>query len=79
MEHWHCQAQHCRRGRGFHYSDTAIETALMLRRLFKLPLQAWEGSTNSLFQVMALPLKSPDYGCISKRVKTVDIKYRLPS
>nr|VXZ93175.1 Transposase DDE domain [Klebsiella pneumoniae] len=65
--------------RGFHYSDTAIETALMLKGLFKLPLRALEGFINSLFQLMAVPLQSPDYSCISKRAKTVDIKYRLPS
>lgn len=28
---------------------------------------------------MNVPLQSPDYSCISKRAKTVEIKYRLPS
>ena len=28
---------------------------------------------------MAVPLKSPDYSCISKRAKTVEINYRAPS
>lgn len=28
---------------------------------------------------MAVPLQSPDYSCISKRAKNVDIKYPLPS
>ncbi|WP_421204104.1 IS5 family transposase [Aeromonas enteropelogenes] len=79
IQQWHCQSHHGRRGRGFHYSDTAIETALMLKGLFKLPLRALEGFINSLFQLMAVPLQSPDYSCISKRAKTVDIKYRLPS
>ena len=36
IERWHCQIHHGRRGRGFHYSATAIETALMFKRLFKL-------------------------------------------
>ena len=79
IKQWHCLVHHGRRGRGFHYSDTAIETALMLKGLFKLPLRALEGFINSLFQLMAVPLQSPDYSCISKRAKTVDIKYRLPS
>ncbi|HDZ9028741.1 TPA: IS5-like element ISEc35 family transposase, partial [Escherichia coli] len=70
---------HGRRGRGFHYSDSAIETALMLKAVFKLPLRALEGFINSLFQLMNVPLQSPDYSCISKRAKTVEIKYRLPS
>lgn len=51
----------------------------MLKGLFKLPLRALEGFINSLFQLMAVPLQSPDYSCISKRAKTVNIKYRLPS
>uniref|UniRef100_UPI003D1CC5F8 IS5 family transposase n=1 Tax=Aeromonas rivipollensis TaxID=948519 RepID=UPI003D1CC5F8 len=79
IKQWHCQSHHGRRGRGFHYSNTAIETALMLKGLFKLPQRALEGFINSLFQLMAVPLQSPDYSCISKRAKTVDIKYRVPS
>nr|WOF71999.1 Transposase [Klebsiella pneumoniae] len=43
IKQWHCLVHHGRRGRGFHYSDTAIETALMLKGLFKLPLRALEG------------------------------------
>ena len=31
IQQWHCQTHHGRRGRGFHYSDSAIETALMLK------------------------------------------------
>ncbi|GAB5994675.1 hypothetical protein AE1304_41340 [Aeromonas enteropelogenes] len=61
IQQWHCQVHHGRRGRSFHYSDTAIETALMLKGLFKLPLRALEGFINSLFQLMAVPLQAPDY------------------
>ncbi|WP_423190692.1 hypothetical protein [Aeromonas salmonicida] len=28
---------------------------------------------------MDVPLQSPDYSCISKRAKQVNIQYRLPS
>ncbi|MFM5799422.1 IS5 family transposase [Aeromonas caviae] len=76
---WHCQQHHGGRGRGFEYSDTTIETALMLKGLFGLPLWALEGFINSLFQLMALPLTSPIYSCIRKRAKMVNIHYRLPS
>ncbi|WP_242397324.1 IS256 family transposase [Aeromonas salmonicida] len=31
IKHWHCQTHHGRRGRGFHYSDRAIDTALVLK------------------------------------------------
>jgi len=51
----------------------------MLKGVFKLPLRALEGFINSLFKLMKVPLQSPDYSCISKRAKTVEIKYRLPS
>jgi len=79
IKQWHCQTHHGRRGRGFHYSNSAIETALMLKGLFNLPLRALEGFINSLFTLMAVPLQSPDYSCISKRAKQVNIQYRLPS
>ena len=44
---------HGRRGRGFHYSDSAIETALMLKAVFKLPLRALEGFIYTLFKLMS--------------------------
>ncbi len=79
IKHWHCQTHHGRRGRGFHYSDRAIDTALMLKSVSKLPLRALEGFINTLFQLMDVPWQSPDYSCISKRPKQVNIQYRLPS
>jgi len=53
--------------------DIAIETARMLKSVFKLPLRALEGFINSLFQLIDVPLQSPDYCCISKRAKQVNI------
>lgn len=69
----------CSSGMGVHYSDIAIETTLMLKSVFKLPLRALEEFINSLFQLIDVPLQSPDYSCISKRAKQVNIQYRLPS
>ncbi|WP_287590763.1 transposase, partial [Shewanella sp.] len=43
---WHCTKHHGGRGRGFQFSDTAIETALMLKGIFKLSLRATEGFIN---------------------------------
>ena len=51
----------------------------MLKGFFNLPLRALEGFINSVFQLMDVELKSPNYSCISKRAKTVDIKYRRRS
>ncbi len=45
----------------------------MLKSVFKLPLRALEGFINSLFQLIDVPLQSPDYSCISKRAKQVNI------
>jgi len=49
----------------------------MIKGVFKLPLRALEGFINSMFQLMNVELKSPDYSCISKRAKTVEVDYRL--
>jgi len=61
---------------GIIYSDVAIETALVVKGVFNLSLRALEGFTTSVFQRMDVPLTSPSYSCISKRAKTVNIKYR---
>ena len=79
IEQWYCHQHHGRRGRGFQYSDSAIETALMLKVYFGLPFRALEGFINSIFQLMDVPLTSPGYSSLCKRAQTVDINYRLPS
>ena len=76
---WHCTKHHRKRGRRFQFSDVSIETALMIKGIFKLPLRALEGFINSVFSLMDIPLSSPTYSCISKRANTVEIAYRLPS
>ncbi|PMK01482.1 IS5 family transposase [Vibrio sp. 10N.261.55.A7] len=79
IDAWKCTAHHGRRGRGFQFSDTAIETALMIKGVFSLPLRALQGFIDSIFKLMDVPLTSPDYTSISKRSKTVQVKYRNPS
>jgi hypothetical protein len=61
IKQWHCQTHHSRQGWGFHYSDRAIETALMLKSVFKLSLRALEEFINLLFTLMDVPLSSPAY------------------
>lgn len=46
---WLCSEHHVNRGRGYQYSDTAIMTALMVKRLFNLSLRAVQGFMNSVF------------------------------
>ncbi|WBA16829.1 IS5 family transposase [Salinivibrio proteolyticus] len=79
IQTWHCKEHHGKRGRGFTFTDGAIETALMVKGIFKLPLRALQGFLDSIFSLMDVPLKSPSYSCISKRAKTVEVNYRLPS
>lgn len=79
IEPWKCTTHHGKRGRGFQYSDTAIETALMIKGIFSLPLSALQGFIDSIFKLMDVPLSSPDYTCISKRSKTVQVQYRNKS
>ncbi len=67
-----------KRGRGFQFSDTAIETALMLKGIFSLPIRALQRFI-SIFSLMNAPLRSPNYTSISKRSKTVQIKYKNKS
>ncbi len=66
-------------GRGFIFSDTKIETALMVKGIFQFPPRELKGFLNSFFTLMHFPPESLTYTCISKRSKIVKVKYRLPS
>ncbi|OWU16012.1 transposase, partial [Vibrio parahaemolyticus] len=79
VEAWQCKNHHGKRGRGFQFSDTAIETALMVKGIFSLPLRALQGFIDSIFALMNVPLRSPNYTSISKRSKTVQVKYKNKS
>ena len=55
-----------RMGRPKLYSDLAIETALTLRLLFKLPLRQTEGFLKSIFSLMNVGLNVPDHTTLSR-------------
>jgi hypothetical protein len=76
---WHCREHHGNRGIGFEFSDVAIETALIVKGVFPLPLRALQGFIDSIFTLMDVPLRSPNYSSISKRAKTIDVKYDIQS
>ena len=57
------------RGAQFVYADLAIETALIFRKLFHLPLRQTEGFVQSLLGMMGLPLNAPDHTTFSRRQK----------
>ncbi len=49
------------------FSDHAIETALMLRLVFKLPLRQAEGFLRSILRLMDIDLEAPDHTTLSRR------------
>ena len=53
------------------YADIAIETALALRLLFRLPLRQTEGFLGSVLRLMDLALPCPDHTTLSRRNTTV--------
>ena len=49
------------------FSDQAIETALTLRLVFRLPLRQTEGFLRSVLTLMATGLDAPDHTTLSRR------------
>src|ERR1039458_5656124 len=54
-----------------HYSDMAIETALMLRLTFHLPLRQTEGFMKSIFALLGVTVSAPDHSSLSRRATTL--------
>ncbi len=63
---WHAQRSG-KRGAQPKFSDLAIETALVLRLVFHLPLRQTEGFVRSLFALMDVALAVPDHTTLSRR------------
>ena len=59
------------------YADVAIETALTLRLLFRLPLRQTEGFLHSILTLMDLTLPCPDHTTLSRRHATVAIQRQI--
>jgi hypothetical protein len=59
------------------YSDTAIETALALRLLFRLPLRQTEGFLSAILRLMDVTLPCPDHTTLSRRNATVAIRRQI--
>jgi hypothetical protein len=49
------------------FSDTAVQTNLMLCAAFKLPLRQTESLMASVFTLMELTISSPDHTTVSRR------------
>lgn len=57
------------RGRPLVYSDACIKLMVTLRHIFKLPLRQLEGFVQSLFSMLQVTLKVPEFSRISRRMK----------
>ena len=62
------------------FSDCAIETALTLRLVFRLPLRQAEGFLRSVLSLMGVDLEAPDHTTLSRRSQSLAVDFRrIPS
>ncbi len=54
----------------------AITTVLVIKRVFRLTLRAAQGFIDSIFTLMNVPLRCPDYTSVSKRAKSVNVSFK---
>jgi len=55
------------------FSNVAIETALTLRLVYRLPLRQTEGFVRSILTVMGIALEAPDHTTLSRRSQDPDL------
>ena len=68
-----------RRGAQRKFSDRAIETALTLRLVFRLPLRQAEGFLRSVLSMMRVDLDAPDHTTLSRRSRDLSVEFhRIP-
>ncbi len=65
------------RGAQRKFSNHAIETALVLRLVFKLPLRQAEGFLRSVLSLMDVDLEAPDHTTLSRRSQHLDVALKL--
>ena len=63
-----------RRGGQRKFSDHAIETALTLRLIFRLPLRQAEGFLRSVLSLMSIDHEAPDHTTLSRRSQHLGIQ-----
>lgn len=72
LEDWHPKKR-AQRGRPQLYSDLAIETCLVIRQVYHLPLRQTEGFVHSLIRLMGAPITVPNYTTLSKRSLSLEL------
>lgn len=79
IEHWVAPRRTTPGGQAC-YSDLTIETSLMLRTAFKMPLRQCEGLMRSVLSLMGLKLEAPDHTTVSRRAPKLPLlKRALPA
>ena len=66
LAEWHAPKSG-KRGRPFKYSDHAIATALLIRKVFHLPLRQTQGFLNTIAVLLKAEIEIPDFSCFSRR------------
>jgi Transposase DDE domain len=69
LEHWQTVGP----GGQARYASAAIQTCLMLRAAFKLPLRQTEGLIASVLTLMGLTISTPDHSTVSRRAVTLPV------
>ncbi|PMK35334.1 transposase [Vibrio lentus] len=70
------QSKQNKRGTPRLFGDLAMTTALMVKRVFSMPLRALQGFIDSIFRLAHVPLSCPHYTCISLRAKQVEVSFK---
>ncbi len=52
---------------------------LVIKRVFRLTLRAAQGFIDSIFSLMNVPLRCPDYSCVSRQAKSVNVSFKTPT
>ena len=62
------------------FSNHAIETALTVRLVFRLPLRQAEGFLRSVLSLMDIDLEAPDHTTLSRRSQHLKVEFsRIPA
>jgi hypothetical protein len=74
LDHW----QSCGPGGQARYTNAAIQTSLMVRTAFKLPLRQTEGLMASVLTLMDLTISAPDHTTVSRLAVTLPVIQLAP-
>jgi hypothetical protein len=78
IQAWYESATPSSRGRPQRYSDLAITTVLVIKRVFRLTLRAAQGFIDSIFTLMNVPLRCPDSVSAGAQSRLMSVSKRSP-